>query len=261
MLRRLSCLTAIVKLILRGPTKVLICSVVFDTLKAKIHFLTQSCDPISCNGKPVERNNEYRPWTDFFGPLQCFPVTTHRIAQPSQRVNWDLYDHIRPVSCDVSTRLSASSETMVCLIWNFCLLPEPRVCPIWIFGLSNATLLQFVRTGHVWHFFGLFLLIMSDTSSVCSYWLCLILLRFVHTDHVRHLLGLFALIISDTSWVCSYWSCPTLLGFVRTDHVQHFLGLFVLIMSDTSSVCFVSFGLSRASYELVKLTVSTKHEA
>ena len=27
-------------------------------LKASIHLLTQSCDPISCCGKPVERTNE-----------------------------------------------------------------------------------------------------------------------------------------------------------------------------------------------------------
>ena len=33
-------------------------TVFFVGIKATIHFPTQSCDPISCYGKPVERTNE-----------------------------------------------------------------------------------------------------------------------------------------------------------------------------------------------------------
>ena len=58
---------------------------------APIHFLTQSRDPVSCQGKPVERTNEINLQFFFIGLLHWFPVATDRIARLSQKLDRDHY--------------------------------------------------------------------------------------------------------------------------------------------------------------------------
>ena len=40
-----------------------------DGPKTPIQFLTQSCDQISCYGKPLKQTKSHRSWNDFIGPI------------------------------------------------------------------------------------------------------------------------------------------------------------------------------------------------
>ena len=76
-----------------------------QTLKAPIHFMTQSHDQISCCRKPVEWTDEIGPTSnDFIAPLHWFPVATDRIARLSQK----------------GARLWCHHRASCCVWWEFC---------------------------------------------------------------------------------------------------------------------------------------------
>ena len=58
-----------------------------SNLKAPIYFRTQSHDPISCHGKPVERTNEIKGYETSLVPLHWFPVATDQIVGLSPTVD------------------------------------------------------------------------------------------------------------------------------------------------------------------------------
>ena len=60
-----------------------------ESFKYPIRLETQSRDPISCCGKPVEGTNEITHFFSFIGLFHCFPVATDRVV--GQKVDRGLY--------------------------------------------------------------------------------------------------------------------------------------------------------------------------
>ena len=85
-------------------------------LKASIHFLTQSCDPISRYGKPVERTNE----------IFSRPISLVRSTDLPQQLTGS-HDWVRRWV----RALASPSDSVLCLIgiWHVSFSSDARHCP------------------------------------------------------------------------------------------------------------------------------------